>query len=215
MALLRSSSATPPSAAAKPAAEPAAEPAAAAAEPEPACEWQFAALQFDAPLHAPLGSLVIGSRLDAGGAGAAGAAGCRIAFFGRLVAALPPPRAAGEHPLAALRLFKRKLKVGTVDRVDGDGGGGGGGGGDTVLVGRGLFRKGADAGRFAGLALRTRGGARGVLEGAFGKAGKFKARFASAAAGAPPPPRAGDELLLAYKKYLFGGGPAGIVQDDD
>lgn len=44
-------------------------------------EWQWAVLQFETPVLAPLKSMVIGSRLDY-------TADCRIAFYGQVVGAL-------------------------------------------------------------------------------------------------------------------------------
>jgi hypothetical protein len=57
-------------------------------------QWQWCALLLDSAVHAPLGSLVIGSRLDAD----LNANACRLAFYGRLAAELP---AAGSAAAAA------------------------------------------------------------------------------------------------------------------
>lgn len=140
-------------------------------------EWQWAALLFDRPLTAPLSSLVIGSRLDSDVTSAA----CRIAFNGRLAEPLPSN---GLHELARARIYRRKLKRGVVDRLDDTGGGGSGG---VSLIGRGLFKKEVDMGAYAGLAVHTRHGQAGVIDGAFGKAGKFKATF-------PAPERVNPQL---------------------
>jgi selenocysteine-specific elongation factor len=210
--------------------------AAAAAADGPIIEWQYAALQFDSAIYAPIGSLVIGSRLDSD----IHAPICRLAFFGALDCALPPPPGPEHHPLRCLRLYKRKLKRGVVDRVEA----GSGGSGTLDIVGKGLFKKeGVDMNQFAGLRVHTRAGQAAVIEGAFGKAGKFKASFlqlsacdgavvaALLAEGAIDPPAAGAEgasggrggaggsggsgaplvrpghpLFLRYKKYVFGAG---------
>jgi hypothetical protein len=106
-------------------------------------------------------------------------------------------------PLRALRLFKWKEKTGAVDRVEEERGAGGAAapGAPVSLIGRALFKKETDLGLFAGLTLHTRAGVAGVIEGAFGKAGKFKVTVARPDAAAPP--RAGDALVLRYKKFLF------------
>ena len=192
------------------------------------CEWQWAALLFETPVLAPMGSMVIGSKLD----GDVNANACRIAFFGRLAEPLP---SADVHELRRLNIFRLKAKQGSVDRVEarpeeGEEG-------PVVVVGRALFKKETDMSQFVGLRVHTRAGQEGVIDSSFGKSGKFKATFArpgssdafaaalgagksltearaaraaaaAAGAGAPPPPppppiRAGDPIFLRFRKYLF------------
>jgi selenocysteine-specific elongation factor len=69
---------------------------------------------------------------------------------------------------ARLRLYTIKERTGTVDRVVDD----------TNLIGKNLFGKGTDMTRFTGLYVTLNSGERGVIEGAFGKTGKFKVYFA-------------------------------------
>jgi selenocysteine-specific elongation factor len=174
-------------------------------------------LRFESPVQAPLGALVIGSRLDGDVHGDA----CRLAFHGRLVCdlgavAAPPAASAGggggggssssseeHHYLRPLRLYKRKLKSGVVDRVESSDGAG------VAVIGRGLFKKEVDMNQFAGLRVVHAGsGWEGSIEGAFGKAGKFKAFFrageGSGSGGAARVIKPGDALTLRYKKYLYG-----------
>ena len=180
--------------------------------------WQWAALLFDSPVLAPVGSLVIGARLDAD----IHVNACRLAFYGRLAAPLPPP-SAGSHALEALNFFRWKLKRGEVDRVERDDDNG------VSFIGRGLFKKETDMNLFAGLIVHSRVGQVGVIEGAFGKSGKFKVSIAKPSHGdpraaaivagratlgipsgsvplaAPSPVRVGDQVFLRYKKPLFRG----------
>lgn len=87
-------------------------------------------------------ALVIGSRLDADPAAAA----CRLAFYGRLAGVLGSADAA---VLSTLRVFKRKQRVGSVERTST---GGGGGGGSCIC--RGLFKKETDISIFTGMKVR-------------------------------------------------------------
>jgi len=201
-------------------------PAAAGAGEELVMEWQWAALLFDTPLVTPLGSLVIGSRLDAD----LTANACRLAFYGRLAEALPSPDV---HELSRLRLYKRKTREGVVDKVESKPEAGQSG--PIVLLSRGLFSKETDMAAFVGLTVHTRAGQAGVIDGAFGKSGKVRITFATpglvdpvaAALGAgkvpselglpgrpgqaPPvalPPstgaiRHGEPLYLRFRKYQF------------
>lgn len=60
-------------------------------------------------MYAPLGSLLIGSQLNT----AATDTSCRIAFYAKLVQALPVEKEA----LKALRVYKPKMREANVDRV--------------------------------------------------------------------------------------------------
>ena len=160
-----------------------------------AVEWQWAVLLFDAPVLAPIGSLVVGARLDSD----IHVNACRIAFYGRLSSALPVRARPDDHPLRSLRFFKWKLKVGVVDRVVTESEGRGGG--EIEIIGRALFKKETDMNRFCGLFLFTRCGQRGVIEGAFGKSGKFKATFA----------RPGEMDTRAARLVMVGAGAGAEV----
>lgn len=155
--------------------------AAASAAPAPAAppaelvyEWQWAALLFESPIPAPLSALVIGSRLDADLHGSA----CRLAFYGRLAEPLPSPELA---ELARCRIYKRKLKQGVVDRIEGkpdlSAAAAAAGPVSVSLIGNNLFAKGTDMNLFVGLKVHTRCGQEAVIESAFGKTGKFKLSF--------------------------------------
>lgn len=195
-------------------------------------EWQWAALLFDSPVLSPVGSLIVGARLDAD----IHANACRIAFYGRLACPLPPPARPSDHALKALRFFKWKIKTGSIDRIEIDKDGNADGA--VLLIGKSLFKKDTDMNLFSGLTIYTAAGQSGVIEGAFGKSGKFKATFSKpsqldartaalvtgkapaadmetlsrshqmSAAPPAPPIRGGDSLYLRYKKALFCGSRA-------
>jgi len=71
------------------------------------------------------------------------------------------------------------------------------------LIGRNLFKKETDMNKFANMYVTVeRDGAeiaRGVLEGAFGKSGKFKVRLTQQQQSV----QARDHILLTLKRYTF------------
>jgi selenocysteine-specific elongation factor len=199
--------------------------------PAAAFEWQWAALLFDSPILCPTGAVLIGSKLDT----EAAANACRIAFHGSAIEALP---SGDVHELARLRLFKRKEKVGAVDRIE-EGDATCTDAGPVTLIGKNLFKKETDMSLFVGLQVHTRAGQVGKIDSAFGKSGKFKVVFSHpttvdpAAASAVPlggesgaaskqsgknggkatgnvlTIRGGDPLYLRFRKYLFTGSGRG------
>jgi len=190
--------------------------------PELVYEWQWATLLFEVPILAPLGSMIIGSKLD----GDINANVCRLAFFGQLVEQLP---SADLKDLGHLRLFKMKKKEGLIDRIDSrsEEVGSSSSTGPIVVIAKSLFKKETDMSPFVGLKIHTRTGQEGVIDSSFGKSGKFKATFATphiassfaAALGEgkslsearlaqpltnqPPPICGGDVLFLHSRKYLY------------
>lgn len=191
-------------------------------------EWQWAALLFESPVQVPLGSMVIGSKLDSD----VNANLCRIAFYGRLDTALPTNDV---HELRKMNIYKRKVREGAVDKIESKPEGAGGAPGPLVILGKGLFKKETDMHQFTGLIVHTKHGQAGVIEGAFGKSGKFRVSFprpdlhdpvaaalaqgknptelglkatSGAKQGVPfpaawPPIRAGDALYLRFRKYQY------------
>lgn len=94
-----------------------------------------------------------------------------------------------KNELKKVKIYKHKQKEGGIDRVA-----------DAYnLIGKNLFKKETDMNLFVGLKVqRTSNGAVGIIEGAFGKSGKFKVRF----------PEGGQtdtqgNLVLNYKRYLY------------
>lgn len=82
-------------------------------------------LQLEQSVYAPLGSLLIGSQLNA-----SVDMGCRIAFYAKIIQTLPAEREA----LGALRVFKPKERVACVDRVVSE----------TEVIGTNLLEKGGN-----------------------------------------------------------------------
>lgn len=154
--------------------------AAGEAEVSPFHGPQWALLRFSQPVTAPADALVIGSKLDAD----ASAAACRLAFCGRLAAPLNPddPKA-----LAALQVFKTKQRAGSVERMGRDA---------RHAVCRGMFKKETDLSAFTGMQVSTANGVTGVLEGAFGKSGKFNVSFSGDV-------QPGEAITLRFKKLVY------------
>lgn len=131
-------------------------------------EWQWVALLFDAPIYAPFGSLLIGSRLDS----EKHENKCRIAFHGKISCPLPSNTI---QTLRSLNIYKYKCKVGFIDRIEGQSGTD-----DSFdVIGRDLFHKSFDMGELVGLYVYTEDGFMGKITSSFGKTGKFKCSFAS------------------------------------
>jgi len=145
---------------------------------------------------APADALLIGARLDADSASPA----CRLALHGRLAALLEGPGGA-----SALRLFKRKVREGSVERwAD-----------ERTAVCRGMFKKETDISLFAGMRVVSGAGLAGVVQGAFGKSGKYKVQFASAV---PQEQREDAEhpankLFLHFKRTVGQQGAKHMSQD--
>ena len=129
---------------------------------------------------------------------------------------------------ARLRVVKHKVREGAIDRVvDG-----------TTLIGRDLFSKGTDMALFVGKKVELEDGSQGVIEGAFGQGGKFKAVFpgglpivggAGGSAGAASAPDSAaavaaakkskakvgtlkGKIYLRFKKYMYALDKKAIVQ---
>eukprot|EP00931_Biecheleriopsis_adriatica_P031362 TRINITY_DN18400_c0_g1_i1.p1 TRINITY_DN18400_c0_g1~~TRINITY_DN18400_c0_g1_i1.p1 ORF type:complete len:689 (-),score=169.56 TRINITY_DN18400_c0_g1_i1:47-1960(-) len=120
----------------------------------------YALLILEKPVMCPMGSLIIGSKLDFD----IHSPNCRMAFFGKTLAAMDP------KDLKQLRMIKMKQKVGFLDRVDKQD--------PTLLICRDMFKADTDMSLFMGLkVVHEQSGAEGILEGSFGTEGKFKVRF--------------------------------------
>eukprot|EP00026_Physarum_polycephalum_P006483 Phypoly_transcript_06527.p1 GENE.Phypoly_transcript_06527~~Phypoly_transcript_06527.p1 ORF type:complete len:526 (+),score=74.82 Phypoly_transcript_06527:151-1728(+) len=146
----------------------------------PGAPQVFALLTFEKPIIAPLGSIVIASRLDID----IHSNSCRIAFFGNLLRQIDPTRAA---LFSQLRIFKIKTKTGSIERVHDP----------NTLIGKDLFKKETDMNLFVGMKIKKDNGEIGVIESSFGKSGKFKARFTNDQTGAT------GNLHLSIKRYIY------------
>ncbi|GBG89227.1 hypothetical protein CBR_g48935 [Chara braunii] len=88
----------------------------------------WALLLYDSPIYCPIGSLLIGSRLDAD----IHVNQCRLAFHGNLVKAIDPEKK------ETLRVYKMKTKEGMIERfVD-----------EHTVIGKGMFKKETDMSLF-------------------------------------------------------------------
>jgi len=169
---------------------------------------QWVLLQFQQPVYCPLGSLIIGSRLETIEGSeifAGGAQHCRLSFYGPIVESMTVAKpqmsstgkAQGPNPLEALKLFRWKQKECDVHRVI-----------DVrkdrcmEAIGYKLYSK--EAGNsikaYLGMKLQTSNGDLvGVIHKAFGSTNKFRIRFPHGAVGI----KAGTKLFLRFKRYVY------------
>jgi len=146
---------------------------------------QWAVIQLEAPVPCALPSVAIGSHLDA----ASTTSQCRLAFHGLMLQAL------SAEELHALKIFKRKLKEGQIDRVQDA---------NTVIC-KGLFQPGTDMNLFVGMTVQLGdNGPVGRIDGTFGKT-KFKCVFSDSAGGVEGLQEAchKSRLLLRFKRFVF------------
>jgi len=157
---------------------------------------QYCLLQFEKSVIAPADSIIIGSRLDMDTTDE-----MRIAFYGRVIETCP-------QPFTRLRVYKPKQRTGTVDRVSDD----------FTFIGKGLgFTKLTDLSVFTGLQVQLSTGQIGVIQGGFGKSGKYKVYVASGLPKSEEDKKNSSEggkkkkkkrtldatLVLKFKKYVF------------
>ncbi|GKY98433.1 hypothetical protein MPSEU_000800800 [Mayamaea pseudoterrestris] len=157
----------------------------------PPLQWAF--IHFQTPVHCPIHSLIIGSRLDAVDNNASGTtSSCRLSFAGRLVEALDPIR-----DIPELRIYVPKEKRGTIGRL-----------GDAhkrsdddkvvryEVFGSGLFKKETNMKPFVGMKIETEQGDIGVIKSSYGTDGMFRVFFPAGTEA-----RQGDALILRFKRY--------------
>eukprot|EP01039_Chlorochromonas_danica_P003602 gene3602-3945_t len=168
---------------------------------------QWVLLQFQQSLHCPIGSLVIGSRLDTDTSDARGPGAhlCRLAFYGpiKAIVALPQngnsgsvalPSGVTSLPLSSLGVFQWKEKRCEVLSL-------------SDLRANGicyeaiawkLCKDRASLQPFLGMRVRTAEGRRGVILAAYGAEGQFRVKFPRGAR-----VEIGHSLIFRYKKYVF------------
>jgi len=158
----------------------------------------YVLLIFEKPVLCPMGSLLIGSKLDFDTA----SPNCRMAFFGRILASMNP------KDLKPLRLLKMKQKVGMLDRVDKQD--------SCLLICRDMFKADTDMSLFNGLKVSHEAtGLEGILEGSYGQEGKFKVRFKQElplSLDAKGNVKGDEQIAIFFKKYDFDHGNRKIVQ---
>ena len=149
-------------------------------EPEVHLQHQYAVLELEKPVTCPNSSLVIGSRLDTD----IHLNTCRLAFHGKFLTMFTEKNFA-ETILPKLRIFKKKSRVGEVERATDE----------YSLVGKGLFKKETNISLFSNLKVRLSTGEAGVIEGGFGQSGKFKVRIPAGLS-----PESLDLMMAGQKK---------------
>ena len=152
-------------------------------DPDSADQW--AVIQLETPVPCALPAVAIGSHLD----GASETSSCRLAFHGLML------RAVSDAELHALKIFKRKVKEGQIERVQDA---------NTVIC-KALFSPGTDMNLFVGMTVQLGDdGPVGRIDGTFGKT-KFKCVFPDSAGGVEGLQEAchKSRLLLRYKRFVF------------
>ena len=146
---------------------------------------QWAVLQFESPVPCALPSIGIASHLDV----ATSSSACRLAFHGLMLKSM------SHEELRSLRIFKRKLKEGQIDRVQDE----------RTVICKGLFKAGTDMNLFVGMQVQLGDeGPVGRIEGTFGKT-KFKCVFPENEKGIEGLQAACHraKLFLRYKRFVF------------
>ena len=166
-------------------------PASSKASNEPLLHW--ALLDFQTPVHCPVHSLVIGSRLDTTVDNATGStSSCRLAFSGRLIQNVDPADA-----VTKIRLYTSKERRGEISKLgepyrrSDD---------DKVVryevFGSDLFKKETNMKQFIGMKLETEKGELGEIKGTYGTSGKFRVFFPGGTEA-----KEGDALILKFKRF--------------
>jgi small GTP-binding protein len=160
---------------------------------------QWAVLQFQRPVFCPIGSLIIGSRLDTFSAAvdkdskdghnretASQAGQCRLAFYG------PIKESVTLQDMEKIKVYSWKEKQAQVFKIT-----------DTKnglcveLIGCNLVQEGGNVQNFIGMKIETNRGHLGVITGPYGSGGNFKVKFSEGVSVAP-----GSTLTLRFKRYL-------------
>ena len=155
---------------------------------------QWAVLQFQRPVFCPLGSLIIGSKLDTSsssnekeGSHVSSQAGqCRLAFYGPIKESIPV------QDMAKIKVFSWKEKTAEVLKISDTKNGL-----CTELIGCNLVKEGGSISNFIGMKIETDRGHLGVIMGPYGSSGSFKVKFSD-----PVPVSPQSKLTLRFKRYL-------------
>lgn len=155
---------------------------------------QWAVLQFQRPVFCPLGSLIIGSKLDTSsssnekeGSHVSSQAGqCRLAFYGPIKESIPV------QDMAKIKVFSWKEKAAEVLKISDTKNGL-----CTELIGCNLVKEGGSISNFIGMKIETDRGHLGVIMGPYGSSGSFKVKFSD-----PVPVSPQSKLTLRFKRYL-------------
>ena len=109
---------------------------------------------------------MIGSRLDTD----IHANTCRLAFYGHVLDGFTDVDYLNKELPSKLRIYKRKEKIGFIDRVVDS----------QTIIGKDLFQKETNINTFINFKVELNPtGEQGFIESSFGQSGKFKVRFMS------------------------------------
>ena len=125
-----------------------------------------ALIELESTIACQFQSIMIGSRLDTD----IHANICRLAFYGHVLDGFTNSDYLNKELPNKLRIYKRKEKIGFVDRlID-----------DQTIIGRDLFQKETNINRFINFNIELNPtGEQGFIESSFGQSGKFRVRFMS------------------------------------
>ncbi|CAF1044500.1 unnamed protein product [Adineta ricciae] len=124
----------------------------------------FALIQLESSIVCQSQSILIGSRLDTD----IHSNTCRLAFHGHVLDGFTDSDYLNKDLPTKLRIYKRKEKIGYIDRlVD-----------DQTIIGKDLFQKETNINSFVNFKVELQPtGEQGFIESPFGQSGKFKVRF--------------------------------------
>jgi len=149
---------------------------------DPQAFAKYALLEFDQPITVPTDELFIASRLDSD----IHQNTCRLAFHGRMLRHINTE----QEPdfIRGLRVFKMKSREGSIERIQDE----------RTVIGKGMFKKESDLTAFTGMKVWTSNNECGIIEGGFGKSGKYKVYFSNGIKG-----EGSGKLVMRFKKYVF------------
>ena len=148
---------------------------------------QWALLEFQSNVFCPIGSLIIGSKLDIDSKdGGAMAHQCRLAFFG------PVHISITEEDKKNIKIFSWKQKEGEVFKITDKKNGI-----STEVIGWKLIQDGNSITPFINMKVETEDRAKGRIVAAYGADGKFRVKFKKGAK-----ILVGSKLFLKFKKYI-------------
>ena len=142
---------------------------------------QFVLLSFEQPIVCDPEAVFIASRLDTD----VNSKTCRIAFCGKLAHQVDTSK---QHNLHNLRIYKHKQRDGIVERLQDNG---------RSAICKGMFKRETDLTLFMNMRVSTDTGLSGTIESTFGKSGKFRVAFNSAAESKP------STVTLHFKRLMF------------
>ena len=156
---------------------------------------QWACLRFQQPVYCPMGSLIIGSRLDTDTReDSSGAKMCRLAFYGPIIEIVREDEVCSTS-FDKVRIYTQKQKKAEILKLTDVRTGGL----CYELIAHKLFSDGGSLTPFIGMKVKTRRGQIGTITASFGSGGQFKVKFIQGV------PRSnihvGSYVYLAFKRF--------------